>query len=122
MMTPYFSHGKDVAAIPIEIVQIREEIVQIDLHRSAHVAGDGQVKQLDQSCRYCQTYGRSSTRNLPSLNGPATLEFELEGNIRAPRFASSKAGLERTVDLSGKKGLIVVPRTWAGKRVRVSLL
>jgi putative transposon-encoded protein len=40
----------------------------------------------------------------------------------AKKAKPAENNLERTVDVAGKKGQIVVPRSWAGKRVRVTLL
>ncbi len=110
MMSPYFSPEKSSSMIPSEIIAIHEEIALIDLHRTEHMSY-GHFKQLDQSCKFCQ----------PHFGGEAKLE------VIAPEPQEKKAkpaenNLERTVDVAGKKGQIVVPRSWAGKRVRVTLL
>jgi hypothetical protein len=105
MMSPSFSPEKS-ALIPKEIVAIREEITLIDLHRTAHMDGIN-LRQADKSCKYCQQH----------VHQPSAQPAE---NPKAPIATSND--LERTVEISGKKGQITVPRGWAGKRVRVTLV
>ncbi|HEX2014519.1 MAG TPA: hypothetical protein VLA68_04755 [Nitrososphaera sp.] len=120
MMSPYFSRDKPPSVIPTEILAIHEEISLIDLHRTEHVVGFGKVKKLDQSCKYCQPYLQNEVKQiapyeviLPEAN-PQQIVNATES------FAQN--GLERTVDIVGKKGLVTVPRSWAGKKVRVILI
>ena len=109
MMSPTFSPEKS-ALIPKEIVAIREEITLIELHRTEHMQGLN-VRQADKSCKYCQ-------QHLQPKEEPAT---EIERNVgRSP--ISTLNNLERTVEVAGKKGQITVPRSWLGKRVRVTLI
>ena len=105
MMSPTFSPEKS-ALIPKEINAIREEISLIDLHRTAHMDGKN-VRQADKSCKYCQ-------QHLPQQAVQQVV------TARAP--IPTVNDLERTVEVSGKKGQITVPRGWAGKKVRVTLV
>jgi hypothetical protein len=105
MMSPTFSPEKS-ALFPKEIVAIREEITLIELHRTEHKNGIN-VRQADKSCKYCQLY----------VQQPQDQPTETQ---RAP--ISTLNDLERTVEASGKKGQITVPRSWAGKKVRVTLI
>jgi hypothetical protein len=108
MMSPTFS--PEDSSIPREIVAIRQEISLIDSHRTAHMTGL-QVRQADKSCKYCQPYlDHQQPEPLPSQ--------QITG--RTP--LATVNDLERTVEVSGKKGQITVPRSWAGKRVRVTLV
>jgi putative transposon-encoded protein len=111
MMSPYFSPEKNSSIIPREIIAIHEEIALIDMHRTEHMAAYGQVKVLDQSCKYCQPHFGSEIKQ------EAAPEPQEEKKAKP-----AENNLERTVDIAGKKGQIVVPRSWAGKRVRVILL
>ena len=107
MMSPTFSPEKNTL-VPKEIVAIREEITLIDLHRTEHMEGM-KVRQADTSCKYCQQHAQ-----------PKQITAE---NSSAERVALTTVNdLERTVEVAGKKGQITVPRSWAGKRVRVTLV
>lgn len=117
MMSPYFSPEKSSSIIPREIIAIHEEIALIDLHRTEHMVGYGQFKQLDQSCKFCQPHFGSDAKQ-EAICEPAPEPEPQE----AKKVKPAENNLERTVDIAGKKGQIVVPRSWAGKRVRVTLL
>ena len=107
MMSPTFSPEKNTL-VPKEIVAIREEITLIDLHRTEHMEGM-KVRQADTSCKYCQQYAQ-----------PKHVNAENSSAERVP--LTTVNDLERTVEVAGKKGQITVPRSWAGKRVRVTLV
>ncbi|MGI0036848.1 MAG: DUF2080 family transposase-associated protein [Nitrososphaera sp.] len=109
MMSPTFSPEKS-ALIPKEIVAIREEITLIERHRTEHMEGL-KVRKADKSCKYCvqhvQPKAQPAAENQPAVG-------------RSP--ISTVNDLERTVEVAGKKGQITVPRSWLGKRVRVTLI
>ena len=107
MMSPTFSPKKNTL-VPKEIVAIREEITLIDLHRTEHMDGM-KVRQTNTACKYCQQYVQ-----------PKQVTAENSVVERAP--LTTLNDLERTVEVAGKKGQITVPRSWAGKRVRVTLV
>ena len=105
-MSPTFSPENN-ALVPKEIVAIRQEITLIDLHRNEHMNGL-KIRQADTACKYCQPYVQPAQQ-------PIAQKIE-----RAP--LTTLNDLERTVEVAGKKGQITVPRSWAGKRVRVTLV
>ena len=109
MMSPTFFPGK--GSLTPQIAAIRDEITLIDAHRTEHMDGT-KVRQADKSCRYCQQYLPKEPQ-APAASASAEAE-------RAPLNVVNN--LERTVDLSGKKGQITVPRSWVGKKVRVTLV
>ncbi|MGH9991629.1 MAG: hypothetical protein ACREAZ_03175 [Nitrososphaera sp.] len=122
MMSPYFSPEKNPCAIPREIVAIHEEISLIDAHNTEHMKEFGKVKKFDESCKYCRPYLHRDVKSesKPSESAlPQTMQNEKTSTCRS---VVMKTGLERTVDLAGKKGQIVVPRSWTGRRVRVTLI
>jgi putative transposon-encoded protein len=112
MMSPTFSLEKNVL-IPKEIAAIRDEIGLIDAHRTAHMEGS-RIRQLDSSCKYCKPYAeKAEEKKVPVVKDQA---MATRGSL------STVNDLERTVEVSGKKGHIIVPRSWAGKKVRVTLI
>lgn len=110
MMSPTFSPEKPTI-IPKEIVAIREEITLIELHRTEHMEGI-KVRQADKSCKFCQPYVQQ-LQALAAVENPQLVE-------RVP--LTTVNDLERTVEPAGKKGQITVPRSWAGKKVRVTVI
>jgi putative transposon-encoded protein len=109
MMSPTFSPEKS-ALIPKEIVAIREEISLIEQHRTEHMEGL-KVRQADNSCKYCQQHLQPKEQPIAESQHAV---------VRAQ--ISTVNDLERTVEVAGKKGQITVPRSWLGKRVRVTLI
>jgi putative transposon-encoded protein len=106
-MTTYELQNKNSSAILEKIMELQQEIALINLHERAHVnRGD---KGFEPSCSYClASSGKLST---------ATVEAETE-----IKKISVTTELERSVELVGKAGSVIVPRNWAGKRVKVVLL
>lgn len=123
-MMSYFSSEKRPSAIPNKIIQIQEEISQIELHRTEHMVGYGIVKHPDGSCKYCQPY--LVKQDAPAAVVASQPKVILQQSNSNPSSARKSSGtisdLERIVDSAGKKGQIVVPRSWIGKRVKVTLL
>ncbi|HKU49051.1 MAG TPA: DUF2080 family transposase-associated protein [Nitrososphaera sp.] len=113
MMSPTFSPEKNNTLMPKEIVAIREEISLIELHRTGHMEGL-KVRQADRSCKYCQPYMQHNI--IVKQSQLATTDE----TVRVPLATAND--LERTVEVAGKKGQITVPKSWAGKRVRVTLI
>jgi hypothetical protein len=79
-----------------KILEIQQEILLINRHEREHIA-NGEIRQPHASCVYCQRRGRQ-------------------------KKAGTLNEIERRVDLSGKSGCVLVPRTWSGKRVRIILV
>ena len=97
-MTCELQSRGSTSAILEKIVELQQEIALINRHEQAH------VQLFDSACSYCQG-NLARTRPEPQTKrGSVTCE------------------LERSVELVGKGGGVSVPRSWVGKRVKVSLL
>ena len=124
------------SAILEKIMQLQGEIALINLHERTHMTADGgDVKHFEPSCPYCQAHGGNAG---VSLKQP--LEHQKEQGRQAKRkpacamsppptpssssatAASVMNEMERTVEPAGRSGRVMVPRTWAGKRVKIILL
>ena len=97
--------------MPREVTSIREEIALIQQHRTVHMDGL-RVRQADISCKYCTQY-------LPVKEAPKQAQMQ---PITGRPPLTTVNDVERTVEVAGKKGHITVPRNWAGKKVRVTLI
>jgi len=121
MLLPSVPKEKYSSSTVEKISEIQNEMNRIKLHQTEHVVLVGrskEIRRLDRSCRYCSIYfenNPSPARQQDQIAPPVGLRL----NEKKP--AASK-DLERTVDIAGKKGCVVVPRSWAGKRVKVILL
>lgn len=82
-----------------KILEIQEQMVMIDKHKREHASC------ISNSCVYCQR------KNLSAKHEAA----------KGRKLRTSNE-LERSVDTSGKNGCVIVPRSWAGKRVKITLL
>ena len=110
MMSPSFSQER-ASMMPKEITSIQEEITLIKQHRTMHMDGL-QVRSPDRSCKFCKQY-------IPASEEPKQVQAQpITGR---PPLATVN-DVERTVEVAGKKGQITVPRNWAGKKVRVTLI
>jgi putative transposon-encoded protein len=87
-----------------KILEIQEEMVLIDKHKREHLAINNDT---DKSCVYCQ-------RRQQLLGGNRAL--------KAKKKIRTSNEIERSVDTSGKNGYVSVPKSWAGKRVKIILL
>lgn len=101
-----------------KILQIQQEILSIDKHKRQHITIEGEIKQQDSSCAYCQ---RHHHVNEPTVEGK-TVSEEIDNRPRIKRKRETLNQMERRVDLSGKNGCVLVPRSWSGKRVRIILV
>jgi len=101
-----------------KILQIQQEILSIDKHKRQHITNEGEFKQPDSSCTYCQ---RHHHVNEPTVEGK-TVNEEIDNRPRIKRKRETLNQLERRVDLSGKNGCVLVPRSWSGKRVRIIIV
>jgi hypothetical protein len=116
------------SAILGKIMLLQEEIGRINLHKLEHVTAGGEIKRLHQACEYCQALvTKEAKHDAPAsavlvVQEPAnnqTTEDAIAGNSMATPMLNE---LERTVELAGKRGQVLVPRNWAGKRVKIVLL
>ncbi len=110
MMLPTFSQER-ASMIPREITSIQQEISLIKQHKTLHMDGL-QVRSPDRSCKFCKQY-------LPASEEPK--QAKAQPITERPPLATVN-DVERTVEVAGKKGQITVPRNWAGKKVRVTLI
>ncbi len=88
------------SAILEKIVELQREIAIINRHEQAH------LQHFEPTCSYCQ-------------GGVAKKVAVEEQRVKR---ASVTCELERSVDLASKGGGVTVPRSWVGRKVKVSLL
>jgi len=111
-----------------KLIEIQDEIIRIDIHRVKHLAIEKNLRELDPKCKYCSmNFEEKMGKDLLEASGTQELkEPEITKNVVIRKEISKPSAqfndLERTVDDSGKRGQIIVPRTWVGRRVRVILL
>src|SRR5262245_3925481 len=109
-----------------KILEIKKEIAQINLHRVEHIAsGRENVIRIDQSCRYCLAYlsiNRVPTSARPEKVGTLNTISVHRTSGTGLLARREENNLERTVDLDGRRGRITVPRSWACRKVKVTLL
>ncbi|HEV8405709.1 MAG TPA: DUF2080 family transposase-associated protein [Nitrososphaera sp.] len=94
-----------------KILAIQQEILMINKHEKEHIVSNGEAGQLESSCGFCQQ------QNIVIHNRNGTDQREKE---RKKRLETLKE-IERLVDISGKNGCVLVPKSWAGKRVKIIL-
>jgi hypothetical protein len=85
-----------------KILEIQEQMAMINKHRREHHGNTA-----SDSCVYCQ-------RKMQILGR--------EDTAKGKKKVRTLNEIERSVDTSGKNGCVIVPRTWAGKRVKITLL
>jgi hypothetical protein len=113
---PILNSGSNVATEGI--LEIHQEILLIDRHKREHISNDGEIKQPESSCQYCQRH-----RHLNEKPVDTKLTSGKQDNRENNRKKiGSLNEIERTVNISGKNGSVLVPRTWLGKRVRIVLI
>jgi putative transposon-encoded protein len=88
-----------------KILEIKEEMIMIDKHNREHGSFNA-----NGSCVYCE-------RKRQLLG-----QQEIAKPDRIKKKIRTTNEIERSVDASGKNGSVVVPRSWAGKRVKIILL
>jgi putative transposon-encoded protein len=92
------------SAILEKIMELQQEIAQINLHERAHTGIEGEVYH-EPTCNYCQA-----------------AEHIIKSDEGRNKKSSIVCELERSVESTGKNGNVLVPKSWAGRRVRVMLL
>lgn len=93
-----------------KILVVEQEILMLNRHEREHVATSGEWAKQSISCPYCQQ------ENL-KLHANASVKQEANG-----KKIAILNEMEREVEISGKNGCVLVPKTWAGKRVRIMIL
>ena len=101
-------NGKSSFAILDKINKLQEEIALINLHGAEHIRISGEVQKVDPSCLYCQPF-RDEPKEAPQLS-------------KTDKKIGAYSELEKTVMATGKNGHVIVPRSWVGKRVKITLV
>ena len=105
------STGRSSGIVMQKILAIQQEILMINKHEREHIVSNGEIKQSESSCGFCQQQVVIHDRN-------QTDQSEKEKKKRLETLKE----IERLVDISGKNGCVLVPKTWAGKHVRIILV
>ena len=104
-------NGRNSLGIVMQkILVVEQEILMLNRHEREHVATNGEQAKQSISCPYCQQKNLKQQAN-------ACVEQGENGK----RIATLNE-MEREVEISGKNGCVLVPKTWAGKRVRIMML
>ncbi len=93
-----------------KILAIEQEILMINKHERVHIENNGKVRQSMNSCGSCQGHDMA----MPD-------RAKQHENERKKRVETLNE-IERLVDIVGKNTSVLVPKTWAGKRVRIILM
>ena len=95
-----------------KILEVQQQIVMLNRHEREHISATGAIIKVITSCHYCQLQSDSGNWEHHDSNkqGDKTKKIATLNEI------------EREVEMSGKNGCVIVPKTWAGKRVRLTLL
>jgi hypothetical protein len=110
-----------------KLIEIQDEIIRIEIHRVKHLTMEKNPGELDPTCKYCSMNSEGKmSKDLKSESIQELPEPKINKNVVIKKEISKPSAqfndLERTVDDSGKRGQIIVPRTWVGRRVKVILL
>jgi putative transposon-encoded protein len=94
-----------------KILVVEQEILMLNRHEREHIAKHGEQAEQSTSCPYCQE------QNLKKQQTGACDKQEKNG-----KKIATLNEIEREVEISGKNGCVLVPKTWAGKRVRIIMV
>lgn len=94
-----------------KILVVEQEILMLNRHEREHIAKHGEQVEKSTSCPYCKE------QDLKKQQANACDKQEENGKKNATLNA-----MERDVEISGKNGCVLVPKTWAGKRVRIMIV
>jgi putative transposon-encoded protein len=86
-----------------KILEVEQEIVMLNRHERGHIAKEGEQGEQSTSCLYCQ-------------------EQDLNKQGKNGKKIATLNEMEREVEISGKNGCVLVPKTWAGKTVRIIII
>jgi putative transposon-encoded protein len=107
------SHGLGITTE--KILEIQQEILLINKHKREHITDNGEIRQPESSCAYCQ-------RHHHLIEVRADRKMTIAQQEKNKKKVETLNEIERTVEVSGKNGCVTVPRTWQGKRVRIVLV
>jgi len=94
-----------------KILVVEQEILMLNRHEREHIAKHGEHVEKSTSCPYCQE------QNFKKQQANACDKQEQNG-----KKIATLNEMERDVEISGKNGCVLVPKTWAGKRVRIMIV
>lgn len=101
---------KSLGIVMEKILVVEQEILMLNRHEREHVAPNGEQSKQSISCPYCQQ------QNLKQQANACDRQEENGKKI------ATLNEMEREVEISGKNGCVLVPKTWAGKRVKIMIL
>jgi hypothetical protein len=108
-LIPNNSNGTGI--VMQKILEVQKQIVMLNRHDREHIASAGDKAKPNTSCAYCkQQYEFENWDQISSR--------QQENKKRI----STRNEIEREVEISDRNGCVIVPRTWAGKRVRITLV
>lgn len=94
-----------------KILVVEREILMLNRHEREHIAKHGEQAEQSTSCPYCEEQ---------NLKKQETNAYDKQGE-NGKKIATLNE-MEREVEISGKNGCVLVPKTWAGKRVRIMIV
>ena len=97
----------DTGIVTQKILEVQQQIVMLNRHEREHITGDTYTRNA--ACPYCQD---CDTDNFPIGNNQKESKKKI----------STRNEIEREVEISDKNGRVIVPKTWAGKLVRITLV
>jgi putative transposon-encoded protein len=100
-----------------KIVEIQKELILINKHKLEHnhIPTAHTESTSSSSCVYCQRRRKQLLEG-----GSPVADNKAHQGIRKVIRTSNE--IERLVDTSGKNGSVTVPKSWAGKKVKIILL
>lgn len=93
-----------------KILVVEQEILMLNRHEREHVAPNGEQAKQSISCPYCQQQDLKYQANA------------CDKQVENGKKIATLNEMEREVEISGKNGCVLVPKTWAGKRVKIMIL
>jgi len=108
--------------MPQNLTEIKDEIDRIAVHQREHFNSERILMPIDENCKFCQPYLSMKARPNHATNVLQSTDIFRRTALQDDSKPMQSNDLERTVVGVSKKGQIIVPRTWIGRRVRVTLL
>lgn len=94
-----------------KILEVQQQIVMLNRHEREHITSTGGMAKPNTSCPYCQQ--QCNTENCDQVSNR---QHDNKKKI------STRNEIEREVEISDRNGCVIVPKTWAGKMVRITLV
>ena len=101
---------KSLGIVMEKILVVEQEILMLNRHEREHVAPNGEQAKQSISCPYCQQQNLKHQANA------------CDKQVENGKKIATLNEMEREVEISGKNGCVLVPKTWAGKRVKIMIL